>query len=240
MGHVPHGASTPRSTTMSTASLHRSVSPRKFRGTRSVAQLSEEGKREWCPTGNGTTQSDITVWNRAIATPSERGRPPTGKSEVKRRTASLRALHASIFQPSSGVYSSLREAGHGVAGHEPPRADGTVQARELLAPGRRQLLARRPPQVRVATRQSYSPKTHVGEVCMCVAGGERTPQPPEEGGDRTNIFIWVKKDTCKCSTQLSPTKSATPPPWSPARAAPDLGRSRASAAGSAAPRRRPR
>ena len=89
VGHVPHGASTPRSTTMSisTASV-RTISPRKaFRGTRSVAQLSEEGKREWCPTGNGTTQSDITFWNRAIATPSERGRPPTGKSEVQRRTA---------------------------------------------------------------------------------------------------------------------------------------------------------
>ena len=98
VGHVPHGASTPRSTTMSTALLHRSVSPRKFGGTRSVAQLSEEGKREWCPTGNGTTQSDITVWNRAIAAPSERGRPPTGKSEVKRRTqlsAVVRALRVS-------------------------------------------------------------------------------------------------------------------------------------------------
>ena len=190
VGHVPHGASTPRSTTMSTASLHRSVSPRKFRGTRSVAQLSEEGKREWCPTGNGTTQSDITVWNRAIAAPSERGRPPTGKSEVKRRT-----------QLSAGVRAlrGLCEAGHGVAGHEPPRADGTVQARELLAPGRRQLLARRPPQVRVATRQSYSPKTHVGEVCASQAENGRHNRLRRAEGCENGLtsFFWVKKDPCK-------------------------------------------
>ena len=126
VGHVPHGASTPRSTTMSisTASV-RTISPRKaaFRGTRSVAQLSEEGKREWCPTGNGTTQSDITFWNRAIATPSERGRPPTGKSEVQRRTALCRC-------GASVRGGALR----GVASHEGWCAGGVPQAMSRPVP----------------------------------------------------------------------------------------------------------